>query len=408
MKKIFILFIFLINLAYGQSVTITPGIIGSNQDNVNTSQYNLDLKAQNGNIPNVVGTAQGGTFAAPTAVAVNSYLLSVRGRGYDGSAFTASSARMDFRATENWTSTGNGSAITFLTTPNGGVVRTERMKIDQNGFIGIGSGITPTYKFHISGNETEKLLLENQTALGSGIKTEMYFKTGTYFTGAIKTIGNDAQAARLGLFTNANTNPQSLAERVSIADGGNVGINNINPLESLHVVGNIRSSNLAGTGVRNVTADANGTLSTAAVTKYYSAPYNSFVKDDNPDGSSAIYYLGRASVSSGTNVLECPVHIPNGATLINARVYYLDANASNDLQFSFVRYAFATNTLYIGNPVYSSGSTTSNLFVDINLNSSTVNNQTDAFSIWVQPKSGSVWTTGNTLGAVGVVITYTE
>lgn len=40
----------------------------------------------------------------------------------------------------------------------------------------------------------------------------------------------------------------------------NVGIGTNAPLEKLHVVGNIRSSTLAGTGTRMVGADANGTL----------------------------------------------------------------------------------------------------------------------------------------------------
>lgn len=43
----------------------------------------------------------------------------------------------------------------------------------------------------------------------------------------------------------------------------NIGINIQSPQEKLHVVGNIRASSLAGTGVRNVSADANGTLTTA-------------------------------------------------------------------------------------------------------------------------------------------------
>ncbi|MEZ5054078.1 MAG: hypothetical protein R2807_04825 [Chitinophagales bacterium] len=46
----------------------------------------------------------------------------------------------------------------------------------------------------------------------------------------------------------------------TIAQTGNVGIGTANPAEKLHVVGNIRSTTLAGTGIRPVSADANGTL----------------------------------------------------------------------------------------------------------------------------------------------------
>lgn len=44
----------------------------------------------------------------------------------------------------------------------------------------------------------------------------------------------------------------------------NIGIGTATPLERLHVMGNIRSSNLAGVGSRIVAADANGTLTSTA------------------------------------------------------------------------------------------------------------------------------------------------
>ena len=44
-----------------------------------------------------------------------------------------------------------------------------------------------------------------------------------------------------------------------------LGIGILSPAEKLHVVGNIRSSSLAGTGYRMVVADANGTMSTTAI-----------------------------------------------------------------------------------------------------------------------------------------------
>jgi C1q domain len=126
------------------------------------------------------------------------------------------------------------------------------------GYVGI--NLDPSARLHVGGNETEKLRLENTTALNTGINTEMYFKTGTFFSGAIKTIGVSSQSARMGFFTFAGTNPQDLVERMTILDGGNVGIGSTSPPEKLTVGGNIRSTSLAGTGNRPVFANSSGTL----------------------------------------------------------------------------------------------------------------------------------------------------
>lgn len=52
--------------------------------------------------------------------------------------------------------------------------------------------------------------------------------------------------------------------KLTVLNGGNIGIGTTSPFERLHVNGNIRSSNLAGVGTRIVTADANGTLTSTA------------------------------------------------------------------------------------------------------------------------------------------------
>lgn len=52
--------------------------------------------------------------------------------------------------------------------------------------------------------------------------------------------------------------------KLTVLNGGNIGIGTTTPFERLHVNGNIRSSNLAGVGTRMVAADANGTLISTA------------------------------------------------------------------------------------------------------------------------------------------------
>ena len=53
-------------------------------------------------------------------------------------------------ASENWTSTATGTRWKFATTPNGGVARVERLVIDHDGEIGIGTA-NPQSTLHVAG-----------------------------------------------------------------------------------------------------------------------------------------------------------------------------------------------------------------------------------------------------------------
>lgn len=103
--------------------------------------------------------------------------------------------------------------------------------------VGIGTA-NPLMKLHVTHSDSAIALLENTTTLNTGVKTALYFKTGsglTSFTGAVKTIGESTGSARMGLFTFAAFNANGLLERMSITDVGDVGIGTISPLARLHV-----------------------------------------------------------------------------------------------------------------------------------------------------------------------------
>ena len=105
--------------------------------------------------------------------------------------------------------------------------------------VGIGAP-TPLAPLHVSGITSEKLRLENTTGLNINITNDLFFKTGTYFTGGIKTIGTGTTYARLGLFTFSVINKTGMVERLSILDGGNVGIGTITPSAKLEVNGTLK------------------------------------------------------------------------------------------------------------------------------------------------------------------------
>jgi len=113
-------------------------------------------------------------------------------------------------------------------------------------FVGIGTS-APDYKLHVAGNTAAILKLENISSLATGIPTEMYFKTGSYYTGGIKTIGHGTAAARMGFFTWAATNQSQLLERMSIMDNGFIGIGNNSPQYIMDINGRIRVRHGNGT-----------------------------------------------------------------------------------------------------------------------------------------------------------------
>jgi len=89
--------------------------------------------------------------------------------------------------------------------------------------LGIGT-TNPDYRLHISAADSSLLILENSTGLNTNIRSSLFFKTGLYYTAAIKSIGQSTNEARLGLFTYASSNFLDLKESVSILDNGFVGI----------------------------------------------------------------------------------------------------------------------------------------------------------------------------------------
>ena len=121
----------------------------------------------------------------------------------------------------------------------GGFFSSNTGKALVTGIGKVGFDIDPKAKLHVGGTESEKLRLENTTPLNFDIKSEIYFKTGSYFTGAIKTIGGNTAAARLSFFTFADSSPSALEERMSISDAGRVGIGDTSPSARLDVKNDI-------------------------------------------------------------------------------------------------------------------------------------------------------------------------
>ncbi|MEP6675229.1 MAG: hypothetical protein ABJA78_08735 [Ferruginibacter sp.] len=109
------------------------------------------------------------------------------------------------------------------------------LSLTGNGNVGIGNS-NPSMRLDVAAPDSATLLLRNTNAITAGIKSSIYFEAGNRFTGAIKTEGVSATDARMGFFTFAGTDANTLRERLTIADNGYIGIGNNNPVAQVHVV----------------------------------------------------------------------------------------------------------------------------------------------------------------------------
>jgi|GEM_PF-2302704 len=101
--------------------------------------------------------------------------------------------------------------------------------------VGIGTA-TPDYRLHVFHPGSSLLKLENSVPLANAVTNDFFFKTGTLFTGGIRTVGTGPSSARLGFFTKSSATESGLLERLSILNNGDIGIGNTLPLAPLHLV----------------------------------------------------------------------------------------------------------------------------------------------------------------------------
>lgn len=169
--------------ALAQSVTLTP-----------TTDKQLTLTAAGVAVPNITGQRSDGTSAAPTALPSGAWMMSIYGRGYTGSGYSGNfNSAITFGAAQNFTPTATGSNIQFYTTPLNSIFPAERMRINHNGFVGIGAIPATTLdvnspsnfiaKFNGVGSQTYIALHENGAYLGylgsfSGAAEDVDFGTG--------------------------------------------------------------------------------------------------------------------------------------------------------------------------------------------------------------------------------------
>jgi hypothetical protein len=148
----------------------------------------------------VLGRAAAGTANAPTATPANRSLLYLGGRGHTGAEFTFSKAAVNLAASENWTSTANGARLSFETTANGSTHRVERMRIDHNGNVGIGTTM-PNAKLEVISPSNTNLPYINSAIHGESTYNDGIGVAGiAHGSGSVGIEGVSYSAAYAGYF----------------------------------------------------------------------------------------------------------------------------------------------------------------------------------------------------------------
>lgn len=192
-----------------------------------------------------------GTSASPSAIQLND--ISAYGfSGYDGAAFSTTSAGMAGIATQNWTSTAKGMGLVFSTTQNSTTSLIERMRIDHNGNVGVGT----TAPISTLSNTSIPIQGTNSTNAFNGGLT--WSSPGTGFAGSfysqpsngngllVKIAGNSSSnnafevASSISQESNVN-NP--IFPLFNVLGNGNVGIRTNAPATTLHMNSNILATN---------------------------------------------------------------------------------------------------------------------------------------------------------------------
>ncbi len=180
----------------------------------------------------ILGYKSRNTVASPSIVANGDGALSFVGRGYDGSNFLNLA---EFRVEVDGTPGTNDmpGRLTFWTTPDGSSTSSERMRIDNQGNVGIGTINPSRFKLQLTGNIGPTT--DDTYDLGSST----YRWQDLYLGPASLHIGTDGNEAVLSYNTTSNYlgfDPDGdTTNEVVILDSGNLGIGTVTPSSSLDI-----------------------------------------------------------------------------------------------------------------------------------------------------------------------------
>ncbi|CAH0995158.1 hypothetical protein EMA8858_01278 [Emticicia aquatica] len=175
-------------------------------------------------------------------------------------------------------------------------------------------------------------------------------------------------------------------------------------------------SSLAGTGVRSVSVDANGTLTTtAAQTSYLAVSPASFQPRYNNSGTfTSIGLYGHCYMSNGsTDMITTGINLPSGASITNAELFYINTDNTKRFRFQIQRTGFSSPIFQgvlsdITTTVSSSNNDIKSILFE-NVVNRTIDNSLYNYLILIYPETtgGELSTWSTSMSIKGVKITYT-
>lgn len=249
-----------------------------------------------------------GTNGAPGNTMTNDYLGSIMAEGYFGGFMGGAS--MNFLAKQSFSSGMAGTAITFKTVKNNTSTPFEAMRIDDSGFVGIGTTF-PSAPMDVEAAGAQQVVMR-AAAMGATRAQLLFEDMGTSMPVKIGSLNGD------GFAINVNNTDQ-----VVVTPTGNVGIGTNSPMAKLVVNGTILGKEQVvptGSGVDFSVANtfilqSVGGSTITIVNPNPGGKYTIIVEDTTPrtytiSGCSNAYYSPANATTSQRSVYN--IHYVNG------------------------------------------------------------------------------------------------
>ncbi len=176
-----------------------------------------------------------GTPSSPTVTLSGDLLGGLLVGGHNSSALTGGRARIAIVAAQNWSTSANGTYISFSTNtndlvqPNG----TERMRISDAGFVGIGT-TNPAVKLEVTSTSNAMMNLTNSASAADTVGANLRFMNTTNYLGGVN-VAYRGGVASANIDLDLMAGGESSTPKLTIEGTGNVGIGTTNPTGLLNL-----------------------------------------------------------------------------------------------------------------------------------------------------------------------------